>query len=75
MIDPHVDKDIIVSGSLENRIVLNARICDNRFPGIVLITGHVIFGMVAGNRHKGHQKTTWALDTLGLNATSKIPTF
>ena len=47
VIHPDIDKNIKLGSSLKNRHALDPGFCENRFPGIVFITGHVVFGMIA----------------------------
>ena len=53
MIDPYVNENIKFSGAFKDWNALNTCFSKDGFPGIIFIAGHVVFGMVAGDRHKG----------------------
>ena len=52
---PNIYKILIFCRSLENGYTLNPGFGKNGFPGVVFFAGHVVFGVVTGNGHKGHQ--------------------
>ena len=55
MLDPDSNHIIVFRKTFQNRHAGNSFFAQDTFPRIFLIAGHIVSGMISGNRHERYQ--------------------